>query len=72
MTRHTYPVNREPPSTFRPPSLRHLELGNIICPSQSLLLRPATGLVTLSLTEICELDKFNLNNLLQRLLLMPR
>jgi hypothetical protein len=65
-------VNWEPPRTFRTPCLRQLVLNNIICPSQSLLLAPTAGLVTLSLTEICEPDKFGPNDILQRLSLMPR
>ena len=65
-------MNWEPPRTFRAPCLRQVVLSNIICPLQSLLLAPAAGLVTLSLTEIGELDKFSPNDLLQRLSLMPR
>jgi hypothetical protein len=65
-------VNWEPPRTFQTPCLRQLVLNNIICPLQSLLLTPAAGLVTLSLTRICEPDKFSPNDLLQRLSLMPR
>lgn len=65
-------LNWEPPRTFQTPRLRQLVLHNIICPLQSLLLTPAAGLVTLSLTEICEPDKFSPNDLLQRLSLMPR
>ncbi|KAI0275819.1 hypothetical protein BGY98DRAFT_990019 [Russula aff. rugulosa BPL654] len=65
-------MNWEPPRTFRAPCLRQVVLSNIICPLQSLLLAPAAGLVTLSLTEIGELDKFSPNDLLQRLSLMPQ
>ena len=65
-------LNWEPPRTFQTPRLRQLVLNNIICPLQSLLLTPAAGLVTLSLTEICEPDIFSPNDLLQRLSLMPR
>jgi hypothetical protein len=65
-------LNWEPPRTFRTPCLRQLALNKIICPLPSLLLTPAAGLVTLSLTEIGEPDKFSPNDLLQRLSLMPR
>jgi hypothetical protein len=65
-------VSWEPPRTFRTPCLRKLVLDNITCPLQSLLLTPTAGLVTLSLTDICEPDRFSPNDLLQRLSLMPR
>lgn len=65
-------VNWEPARTFRTPCLRRLMLNNITCPLQSLLLTPGAGLVTLSLTDICDPYKFNPNDLLQRLSLMPR
>jgi hypothetical protein len=65
-------LNWEPPRTFRTPCLQQLVLDNIVLPLQPLLLAPATGLVTLSLTEIGEPDKFGPNGLLQRLSLMPR
>ena len=66
------PVNWEPPRTFRTPCLQQLVLDNIICPLQPLLFAPAVGIVTLSLTEIYEVDKFSPNNILQQLSLMPR
>jgi hypothetical protein len=62
----------QPPRTFRTPCLRQVVLNNITCPLQSLLLTPAAGLVTLSLTEIGEHDNYNPNNLLQQLRLMRR
>ena len=65
-------LNWEPTRTFRTPCLRQLVLNNIICPLQSPLLTPAAGLVTLSLTKICEPDILSPNDLLQRLSLMPR
>jgi hypothetical protein len=65
-------ANWKPPRTFRTPSLRQLMLNNIISPPQFILLTPPAGLVTLSLTEICEPEKLSPNSLLQRLSLMPR
>jgi hypothetical protein len=62
----------EPPRTFRTPSLRQVVLKNVTCSLQSPLLAPTAGLVSLSLTDIGELERFSPNNLLQQLSLMHR
>jgi len=58
------------PKSFQAPHLRRLVLDDVPCPIGSPILTP-TGLVTLSFINIHPCSHFPLNDILQRLSLMP-